>query len=290
MQLDGYDTVDNNFAISSDQSVNLQPANEIHDSSQSEVEMNACYTIHRELLNSRSFFENLGLNSEGILSAVRALSNLEYVEAYERMSWFVLEIALTFNTPKLFEDDPELQTAKDALVAALDQFCVEDAAQSAPSAGAEHGALYEQLPKGPITEATVDYLLERRIVFASILDCWAQAILLSQVMGQSTLSKTISKYAAHADAKDPFFTLILVGNGLVAKVFELNAELLSTWPKHASYLLMNSQACNARHIGNFLGILGRRIGEVSFVREDVGCVVLRWAFCRADRRKSRRCV
>jgi len=67
---------------------------------------------------------NLGLNSEEILGAVRAISGLEYVEAYERMSWFVLEIALTFNTSRLFEDDSDLQSAKDAIIAALDQFSV----------------------------------------------------------------------------------------------------------------------------------------------------------------------
>eukprot|EP00826_Nyctotherus_ovalis_P058505 TRINITY_DN8046_c0_g1_i17.p1 TRINITY_DN8046_c0_g1~~TRINITY_DN8046_c0_g1_i17.p1 ORF type:complete len:177 (+),score=32.00 TRINITY_DN8046_c0_g1_i17:187-717(+) len=176
MQLDGYDTMDNNFVVSSDQPVNFQPASEIHDSSQSEIEMNACYTIHRELLNSRSFFQNLGLNSEEILSAVRTISNLEYIEAYERMSWFVLEIALTFNTPKLFEDDSQLQAAKDALVAALDQFCVEDSAPG--GVGGNQAALYEQLPKGPITEATIDYLLEKRIVFhdsSRLLDAGSSA-------------------------------------------------------------------------------------------------------------------
>jgi hypothetical protein len=66
----------------------------------------------------------LGLNSEEMLGAVRTISGLEYVEAYERMSWFVLEIALTFNTPRLFEDDSDLQSAKDAIIAALDQFAI----------------------------------------------------------------------------------------------------------------------------------------------------------------------
>lgn len=97
-----------------------------------------------------------------------------------------------------------------------------------------------------------------------IVGCWVQAILLSQVMGLSTLSKTILKYVEKADAKDPFFTLILVGNGLATKVFEVNTDLLTNWHKHASYLLMNSHACNPRHIRDFLGILARKIKEASF--------------------------
>ena len=96
-----------------------------------------------------------------------------------------------------------------------------------------------------------------------IIGCWTQAILLSQVMGLSTLSKTIMKYAQKADIKDPFFTLILVGNGLASKVFDMNEDILSTWPKHASYLLMNSQSCNPRYIRDFLAMLAKRIKDVS---------------------------
>lgn len=84
-------------------------------------------------------------------------------------------------------------------------------------------------------------------------------------MGLSTLSKTILKYAEKADAKDPLFTLILVGNGLATKVFEVNTNLLANWHKHASYLLMNSHVCNSRHIRDFLGILAKKIREVSLV-------------------------
>jgi hypothetical protein len=96
-----------------------------------------------------------------------------------------------------------------------------------------------------------------------IVGCWAQAILLSQVMGTSTLSKIIMKYAEKADARDPFFTLVLVGNGLASKIFDMNADLLSTWPKHASYLLMNSQSCNSRYIRDFLVMVSKRIKDVS---------------------------
>lgn len=58
MRLDGYDTVDTPVVIASDQSLNpqLNVLNVTQDTTQSEVEMNACYTIHRELLNSRKPF------------------------------------------------------------------------------------------------------------------------------------------------------------------------------------------------------------------------------------------
>ena len=64
----------------------------------------------------------LGLNSTEMLTAIRTLSSLEHIEAYERMAWFVVEIASTFNTSKLYEDEPELQSGKDAIISALEQF------------------------------------------------------------------------------------------------------------------------------------------------------------------------
>ena len=67
--------------------------------------------------------EYLGLNSGEILSAVRNLSSMEHIEAYERMIWFIMEIALTFNTPKIYEDEPEYQPGKEAIISALEQFC-----------------------------------------------------------------------------------------------------------------------------------------------------------------------
>ena len=70
------------------------------------------------------------------------------------------------------------------------------------------------------------------------------------------------KYAGKANAKDPFFTLILVGNGLGNKVTEMNPEILSTWPLHVGYLLANSQSCNPRYIADFLTILSKKIQEV----------------------------
>lgn len=65
-----------------------------------------------------------------MLTAVRTISSLEHVEVYERMSWFLLEIALTLNTSKFFEDDPDLQSAKDSIIAALDQFCAPEGTPS----------------------------------------------------------------------------------------------------------------------------------------------------------------
>ena len=83
-------------------------------------------------------------------------------------------------------------------------------------------------------------------------------------MGLSVLSKTITKYAAKIDTKDPFFTLVLVGNGLANKAIEMNPDLLTNWPKYAAYLLTNSQACNPRYIADYLVLLSKRIREVIF--------------------------
>jgi len=50
MKFDGCENIGTPLVISSNQPL----INEVYESSQSEIEMNACYTIHRELLNSRN--------------------------------------------------------------------------------------------------------------------------------------------------------------------------------------------------------------------------------------------
>ena len=76
----------------------------------------------------------LGFNSAEILTAVRTLSTLEHIDVYERLIWFMIEIALTFNTSKVYGDSTTLQPAKDAVVAALDQFAPIEAGNTTPIA------------------------------------------------------------------------------------------------------------------------------------------------------------
>ena len=66
----------------------------------------------------------IGRNSEEILNAVRALSTLEHIDAYERLIWFLMEITLTFDTCHVFENSTTAQQARDAIIAALEQFIV----------------------------------------------------------------------------------------------------------------------------------------------------------------------
>ena len=89
------------------------------------------------------------------------------------------------------------------------------------------------------------------------LDCWTQAILISQLMGRTQLSKTLTKYAGKAGFTDPFFTLILVNNGMGQKVLEANPAISATWPKHIAYLLQNSAICDEKYLADFLVSLSK---------------------------------
>ena len=72
----------------------------------------------------------LGFNSGEMLAAVRILSTLEHIDVYERLIWFLVEITLTFDTCQLLDYSTETQGARDAVIAAIEQFCVSDTPKS----------------------------------------------------------------------------------------------------------------------------------------------------------------
>lgn len=126
------------------------------------------------------------------------------------------------------------------------------------------------MPIGPISESTIENLISNRIfrhVLLINLECWTQAILLSQMLGPTQFYKAISKYAQKTNNADPFFTLLLINNGLAQKTLELNPNILVNWPKHIAYLLQNSHLCANKHdLADFLNELSKQItNKISYM-------------------------
>ena len=86
--------------------------------------------------------------------------------------------------------------------------------------------------------------------------------MLGQIMGAAVHEKVMEKYMQRADPTDPFFTLVLVNQGMGHKLLQLNPGLRDTWPAHLSYLLMNSQICDKIRVNTFIFELSKLVTKV----------------------------
>jgi hypothetical protein len=84
------------------------------------------------------------------------------------------------------------------------------------------------------------------------------------MMGTAVHSKILGKYIERANATDPFFTLVLANQNMAQKAFQMNPGLVSSWPGHISYLLMNSHLCDKKKVSIFISELSDIIKLVNF--------------------------
>ena len=89
---------------------------------------------------------------------MRTLSTLEHLDVYERLVWFLVEITFTFNECDYFDESANCQAARDAIIAALEQFQEPEAVLTAKSKTSSSSVI--SLPHDTVNEATLNWLME----------------------------------------------------------------------------------------------------------------------------------
>lgn len=91
-----------------------------------------------------------------------------------------------------------------------------------------------------------------------------QALLLSRYMDSEYKAKIMEMYVEKEYCDDPYYSLLLINDGSIDKLFELQQEnIINSWPKHLSFLLKNSKLCKRDKMTPFINALSTYMKQVS---------------------------